>query len=63
MLFMERDEICAHGHLHSKNIFVNLRDMQVLIGDYGLYSLKKFMKIFEDYEMINNYSPPEVWET
>lgn len=63
MLFMERDEICAHGHLHSHNIFVNLRDMQVLIGDYGLYSLKKFCKIFQEYNMANNSSAPEVWET
>lgn len=51
----------AHSHLTSKNIFINLSDMQVFIGDYGLYGLKKFCKLFHGYDMLSNYCAPEVW--
>ena len=52
----------AHGHLTSKNVFVNLSDMKIQIGDFGMTSLKKFCKLFNNYEMLNNCSAPEVWE-
>lgn len=53
----------AHGHISSKNIFVNLRDMEVQIGDFGLFTLKKFCKLFHNYQMVNKWSAPEVWES
>lgn len=52
----------AHSHLSSKNIFVNIRDMEVQIGDFGLSTLKKFCKLFHDYSMLSHWSAPEVWE-
>ena len=52
----------AHSHLSSKNIFVNLRDMEVQIGDFGLFTLKKFCKLFNNYQMLNKWSAPEIWE-
>ena len=52
----------AHGHLTSKNIFVNPNTWAVQIGDYGMYSLKKFCKVFHGYDMLTKWSAPEVWE-
>jgi len=39
-----------------------MTDLQVQISDYGMHSLKKFCKLFHGYEMLNNWSAPEVWE-
>ena len=36
----------SHAHLTTKNIFVNMTDMEVQIGDYGLECLKKYCKFF-----------------
>ena len=33
-----------------------------MIADYGLNTLKKYCKIFSDYQNYNNYSSPEIWE-
>lgn len=52
----------SHSHLTSKNIFVNMSDMEVQIGDYGLECLKKYCKYFQYYDMLSNYSAPEIWE-
>ena len=53
----------AHSHLTSKNIFVNVSDMDVQIGDYGLFTLKKFCKLFNGYSnMLSKWSAPEIWE-
>ena len=46
----------------SKNIFVNPSDMKIQIGDFGMTSLKKFCKLFNGYELLNNFSAPELWE-
>jgi len=54
--------VIAHSHLSTKNIFVNIADMQVQIGDFGMPALKKFCKLFNGYEMLNVYSAPEIWE-
>lgn len=60
---MGGDMKLAHGHISSKNIFVNLRDMEVQVGDFGLFTLKKFCKLFHNYQMVNQWSAPEVWES
>jgi len=39
-----------------------MTDMEVQIGDYGLECLKKYCKYFQYYDMLSNYSSPEVWE-
>lgn len=62
-MYQKVDSQFAHSHLTSKNIFVNLSDMHVLIGDFGLFALKKFCKIFHGYNMVNNWSAPEIWES
>lgn len=33
------------------------------ISDYGCPTLKKFCKLFHKYEMLTNWSAPEIWET
>ena len=53
----------AHGHLTSRNIFVDLKTMKVLIGDYGMQTLKKFCKMFNGYSMLSNWSAPEIWSS
>lgn len=40
-----------------------MTDLQVQIGDYGMQSLKKFCKLFHGYEMLNNWSAPEIFES
>ena len=52
----------SHAHITTKNIFVNLRDMQIQVGDFGLFKLKQFCKLFHGYNMLTNYSAPEIWE-
>lgn len=37
--------------------------MKVYLADYGMRSLKKFCKLFANYSNVNNWSPPEVWDT
>ena len=37
--------------------------MKVKIGDYGCPTLKKFCKLFHKYDMLTNWSAPEIWET
>ena len=37
--------------------------MEVQIGDFGLFTLKKFCKLFHGYDMLNNWSAPEIWES
>ena len=37
-------------------------DMEVQIGDYGLECLKKYCKYFQCYDMISEFSAPEIWE-
>jgi len=39
-----------------------MSDMDVQIGDYGHECLKKYAKYFQYYDMLSNYSAPEVWE-
>ena len=59
----QNNELFSHGHLTSKNIFVDLIEMKVKIADFGCPTLKKFCKLFHQYEMLTNWSAPEVWET
>ena len=35
--------------------------MELLISDYGLRSLKKFCKLFIQYNAVNAWSAPEIW--
>ena len=37
--------------------------MQVQIGDYGFTTLKKYCKMFHNYDQLSNWSAPEIWET
>ena len=37
-------------------------DMEVQIGDYGLECLKKYCKYFQSYDMLSEYSAPEIWD-
>ena len=53
--------IRAHGHLHPGNVFLD-ESGGIVIGDYGLESLKKMCRIFNGYSTLSNYSPPELWE-
>ena len=55
-------EYFAHSHLSSENIFNNIEDLNVYIGDYGFQSLKKFCRLFQGYETLNVYSAPEIWD-
>ena len=50
----------AHSHLSSKNVMLSPSDLQLLIADYGLCSLKKFCKLFIQYNGANAWSAPEV---
>jgi serine/threonine protein kinase len=36
-------------------------DLELLISDYGLCSLKKFCKLFIQYNAVNAWSAPEIW--
>jgi serine/threonine protein kinase len=38
-------------------------DLKVYLADYGLSSLKKYCKVFSNYSNINNWSPPEIWDS
>jgi serine/threonine protein kinase len=40
---------------------INTIDMSVQLADYGLKSLKKYCKLFEQYNSLNSYSAPETW--
>ena len=55
-------EVLAHSHITSKNVFVNLTDFSVEIGDFGLPSLKKYCKLFHNYINFSNWSAPEIWQ-
>ncbi len=51
----------AHSHLSSRNVMLSPSDLQLLISDYGLCSLKKFCKLFIQYTSVNAWSAPELW--
>ena len=36
--------------------------MHVQIGDFAMFKLKTFCKLFHEYNMLTNYSAPEIWE-
>lgn len=62
-MMLKNSELSAHSHLSAHNIFVDMRDMHICIADYGMFALKKFCKLFNNYEMVNNWSAPEIWES
>ena len=58
--------IMAHGHLSSRNIFIEkiVQENQIWhkikIGDLGDLSIRQSAKIFLDYDIRNTWSSPEV---
>lgn len=49
----------VHGHLSSKNIFIN-DNLEPLICDYGFLNIKKIANVFLKYKNKNSYSSPEI---
>jgi hypothetical protein len=35
----------------------------VQLGDFGFEALKKYYKIFYEYEILSKWSAPEIWKT